>query len=163
MNYPGEFKERAQIEMSKRLGFESRTACINALGVKEFARKRNEFYKTFFDEENEQIKAGAITQRKEMSNKDLPKKLELIFEYIKQNPETRIYKVEERFMFCKFYLNIVVKLGYMVNVGSKHKPIFIVKQQGKSCVEIIAEVRNYAKLKQRKVRENEAKRILNGE
>lgn len=73
MNYPREFKERAQIEMSKRLGFESRTACINALGVKEFTRKRNEFYKTFFEEENEQIKAEAITQRKEMSNKDLPK------------------------------------------------------------------------------------------
>lgn len=163
MNYPGEFKERAQIEMSKRLGFNSRTECINSLGVKEFARKRNEFYKTFFEEENEQIKVQSITQRKEMNNKDLPEKLELIFEHIRQNPETRIYKVEEKFLFCKFYLNIVVKLGYVMNIGSKHKPIFIVKQQGKTCTEIIAEVRNYSKLKQRRVRENEARRILNGE
>lgn len=163
MNYPGEFKERAQIEMSKRLGFNSRTDCINSLGVKEFARKRNEFYKTFFEEENEQIKAESNTQHKELKNKDLPEKLELIFDYIKLNPETRIYKVEEKFMFCKFYLNIVIKLGYVVNIGSKHKPIFIVKQQGKSCVEIIAEVRNYSKLKQRRVRANEARRILNGE
>ena len=163
MNYPGEFKERAQIEMSKRLGFNSRTDCIKSLGVKEFSRKRNEFYKTFFEEENELIKVEVNTQRKEMKNKDLPEKLELIFEYIKQNPETRIYKVEQKFLFCKFYLNIVVKLGYVVNICSKHKPIFIVKQQGKSCDEIIAEVRNYSKLKQRRVRENEARRILNGE
>lgn len=162
MNYPGEFKERAQIEMSKRLGFNSRTECINSLGVKEFARKRNEFYKTFYEEENEQIKVEVFSQRKEMNNKDLPEKLELIFEHIKQNPETRIYKVEERFLFCKFYLNIVVKLGYVVNIGSKHKPIFIVKQQGKTCTEIIAEVRNYSKLKQRRVRENEARRIEQG-
>ncbi|WP_291076395.1 MULTISPECIES: hypothetical protein [unclassified Empedobacter] len=163
MNYPGEFKERAQIEMSKRLGFNSRTECVNSLGVKEFARKRDEFYKTFFKEENELIKVEVSNQQKVMKNKDLPEKLELIFEYIKQNPETRIYKVEEKFLFCKFYLNIVVKLGYVANIGSKHKPIFIVKQQGKSCAEIIAEVRNYSKLKQRRVRENEARRILNGE
>ncbi|MGV0921876.1 hypothetical protein ACTS94_16255 [Empedobacter falsenii] len=162
MNYPGEFKERAQIEMSKRLGFNSRTECVNSLGVKEFARKRDEFYKTFFKEENEQIKVEVSTQQKEIKNKDLPEKLELIFEYIKQNPETRIYKVEQKFLFCKFYLNIVVKLGYVVNIGSKHKPIFIVKQQGKSCDEIIAEVRNYSKLKQRIARANEARRIEQG-
>ncbi len=163
MNYLGEFKERAQIEMSKRLGFNSRAACINALGVKEFARKRDEFYKTFFKEENELIKVEVSNQQKVMKNKDLPEKLELIFDYVKHNPETRIYKIEEKFLFCKFYLNIVVKLGYVANIGSKHKPIFIVKQQGKSCAEIIAEVRNYSKLKQRRVRENEARRILNGE
>lgn len=162
MNYSGEFRERAQIEMSKRLGFENRSECINSLGVKEFARKQNEFYKTFFEEENERnLKFNSVNKNR-LKDPELHVKLDAIFEYIEINPDCKLYQVEELFSFYKTYLNIIFKLGYIENLSSKYKTNFIVKKQGKTSEEIISEVRNYSKLLQRKVRARQAEMIEKG-
>ncbi|WP_333661564.1 hypothetical protein [Chishuiella changwenlii] len=161
MHYTATFKEKAIQEMCLRAGYPNVSAYASKIGAKEFARKREKFYEEFYTEENEKYKISNSSEAV-IKYKDLPEKLELIFQYLTQNPDSRIYKVEDLFSFSRSYLNIISKLGYIKNSGTKYNPFFIVNRNNKSTSEIIAEVRNYAKLNQRRNRLNEAKRIDNG-
>ena len=52
MKYTNEFKEKAQNELSKRLGHNSLVECVQNLGSKQFKRKCDEFYSEYFKEVN---------------------------------------------------------------------------------------------------------------
>lgn len=162
MHYTASFKEKAIQEMCLRAGYPNVSAYASKIGAKEFARKREKFYEEFYTEENEKYKISDSSEAV-IKYKDLPEKLELIFQYLTENPDSRIYKVEDLFAFSRSYLNIISKLGYIKNEGSKNKPHFVVDSSGKLTSEIIEEVRDYAKVNQRRNRLNEAKRIENGE
>ena len=162
MHFTATFKEKAIQEMCLRAGYPNVSAYASKIGAKEFARKREKFYEEFYTEENEKYKISNSSEAV-IKYKDLPEKLELIFHYLTENPDSRIYKVEDLFSFSRSYLNIISKLGYIKNNGTKYNPLFIVNRNNKSTSEIIAEVRNYAKINQRRNRLNEAKRIDNGE
>ena len=50
MKYTNEFKEKAQNELSKRLGHNNLVECVQSLGSKQFKRKCDEFYSEYFKE-----------------------------------------------------------------------------------------------------------------
>ena len=50
MIYSEQFKDDALLEMSKRLGYETVSACASKIGSKEFARQREKFYKIYHKE-----------------------------------------------------------------------------------------------------------------
>ena len=162
MIYSQQFKDDALLEMSKRLGYKTVSACAAKIGSKEFARQREKFYKIYH---KELIKTGEQKKyysKRKNTNKQVDINLDAVFEFLKETKETNLRDLAKKFNFSSSYLSIILKLGYISLNRKGRKYFYTENKKGKTTDQIMLEVRMYSANVQRVVRQRESLNILEG-
>lgn len=135
MKYTNEFKEKAQNELSKRLGYNSLVECVQSLGSKQFKRKCDEFYSECFKEVNKNrfivkkvTKTGLKTEQSKryINNEKAITKIEIslkeIAKLIEQGKDNSVRLFIIDCFITNVYLTILRRLGYLTNLNHRKCP-----------------------------------------
>lgn len=162
MSYTGEFREKAQNELAKRLGYNSLVECVQDIGSKTFAKQRNDFYPIYQKEVYESELDGHYTVGLKRLKNGTEDNFALALDFIETNPETTLRETSEKFNAPYHYLSVASKLGFIKNIRSGRFPEYKVDYKNKRPQDILMIIRKHGMIKQREVRVKDAKRVENG-
>lgn len=139
MSYSNQFKEAAQVELSKRLGYKNLVECVQAIGSKEFKRRVDKFYPEYYKEEknrlNKYFKSRSETKNKGFNTEGfklykeklitiIEDKLKDLYNIVLDNPNIKKPDLIKQSKLSYNYMTPLINLGYLKNSGSNRDPIF---------------------------------------
>ena len=151
MKYTNEFKEKAQNELSKRLGYNNIVECVQSLGSKQFKRKCDEFYSEYFKEVNKnrfivkkvpQPILKSEPSKRYINNEKAITKIEIslreMAKLIEQGNDNSVRLFISECFITNIYLTILRRLGYLTNLNHRKDPKYFLNIKG-SDYRIVAE------------------------